>query len=75
MLEMLFAAALAQTQAGQPQPRAVPERQAQATVRIMRAEPIRLGEEPGPDGSSQLRQTSVRESDGSTTPASLIEFY
>lgn len=74
MLDIVLAAALSQA-AVQPQPRAVPERQAQATVRIMRADPIRLGEEPAPNGVSLLRNTEVRESDGSTRPASLIEFY
>ena len=75
MLDMLIAVALAEAQAAEPQPRAVPERQAQATVRIMRAEAIRLGEQPRADGGSLLRETKVRESDGSTRPASLIEFY
>ena len=74
MLEIAIAAAL--TQAGaEPRPRAAPERQAQATVRIMRADPIRLGQEPAPNGGSLLRNTSVRESDGSIRPASLVEFY
>ncbi len=75
MLEILIAA-LSQTPAvPQPELRAVPERQAQASVRIMRADPIRLGEETRPGGASVLRNTQLRESDGSTRPASLIEFY
>ncbi len=73
MLEIVLTAALSQA-AVQPQPRA-PERQAQATVRIMRVDPIRLGQEPAQNGGSLLRSTELRESDGSVRPASLIEFY
>ena len=70
MLEMLLATALAATP--EPQPRAVPERQARASVRIVRAERIRLGERTS---SSVVRSSTVRESDGSTRSARLVEFY
>ena len=70
MLPLLLAAAsapLAQTGIQ-------PGRQARATVTIVRIKPIRLGIETGM-AESVLRSATVRERDGSTRAASLVEFY
>jgi hypothetical protein len=52
---------------------AVPERQAQATVRIIRAEPVRF-EEVEKQRPNELRTTVIRTRDGKTEPARLLEF-
>lgn len=52
---------------------AVPERQAQAVVKILKVEPIRFAEieRSRPEA---LRETQVRAPDGSRQPARLLEF-
>ena len=47
---------------------------ARATVRILKAAPIKFGSEMRIEASVQ-RETTVRERDGSVRTASLVEFY
>ena len=47
---------------------------ARATVRILKAAPIKFGPEMRIEASVQ-RETTVRERDGSVRTASLVEFY
>ena len=54
---------------------AVPQRQAQAVVRIVRAARVRLGEgSVGGDQDGAVRETKVRDGDGEPQPAVLVEF-
>lgn len=68
---LLFLAAAIAT--ASPVSPAVPDRQARATVRIFRAEPIRFQEieRQQPD---QLRSTVVRTREGKPEPARLLEY-
>jgi hypothetical protein len=52
---------------------AVPDRQARATVRILRVEPIHF-QEIERDRPKLLRSTNLRTNDGKTEPARLIEY-
>ena len=72
MLWILAAASIAAT-APAPGLRAAPQAAAQASVRIIRAPEIRFGKASPP--ATLVRQSQVRESDGSLRRASLIEFY
>lgn len=52
---------------------AVPDRQAQATVRILRVEPVRF-QEIESQRPELLRSTVVRTRDGKPEPARLLEY-
>jgi hypothetical protein len=73
MLSLLLAAALAPAPAVQAT-RVSAARPALAVVRIVRGSEIRFQEAKGFD-ASLIRQTNVRERDGTLRRASLIEFY
>ncbi len=73
MMSMLFAAAIAGAVAVPVRP-VVAGEPARAFVRILRAVEIR-GDRLQATDESILRQTSVRESDGTVRSASLVEFY
>ena len=73
-----FAIALAIIAASQPpadplQSEVTTGRQAQALVRILRAEPVRFSEIED-SRSELLRETAIRSPDGSMKPARLVEF-
>ena len=55
-------------------PHVAPSRQAQASVRIVRGAEIRL-QAPARFDASIVRSSTIRERDGATRTASLIEFY
>ena len=65
---LLLAAAIAATAT-----QSAPDRQARATVRIVRVEPVRFAEieQKRPD---VLRDTVIRTRDGGTEPARLLEY-
>ena len=69
MLSLLIAATVVSSP-----PQIVAQRQAQASVRIVRGAEIRL-QSPVRFDASIVRSSTVRESDGATRTASLIEFY
>jgi len=52
---------------------ALPDRQAQATVRIIRVEPVRFGEIER-QRPKDLRSTVIRSTDGRPEPARLLEY-
>ena len=66
---LLLAAALAASTT-----QAVPDRQAQATVRIIRVEPVRFAEIER-ERPKALRSTDIRSPDGRTEPARLLEYH
>ena len=66
---LLFAAALAASTT-----QAVPDRQARASVRIIRVEPVRFAEIER-DRPKALRSTVIRSVDGRREPARLIEYH
>lgn len=71
---MLLLATLAVLAATEPPPGGTaPERQARATVRILRPVRISLGEEDA-SGEATVRRTRIRASDGSLQQAVLVEF-
>ena len=69
MLLIATAAILAAPNATQ----AVPERQARATVRIIRVEPIRF-QEIERRQPEMLRQSLIKSQDGKSEPARLLEY-
>ena len=69
MLSLLVAATLVN-----PAPQLSAQRQAQASVRILRGAEIRL-QSPVRFDASVVRSSIVRERDGAVRTASLIEFY
>ena len=73
MLTFFLAAAVANAPADQPSPTATTA-SAQAVVRIVRGTEVRFGKDLRFEASIP-RETRIRERDGSTSPASLIEFY
>jgi len=76
MLWTLCAALVANSApAAQPPARPVPQRQASATVRIVRGAPVRFGRSDARPEESISRSGTVREADGSIRPATLVEFY
>lgn len=52
-----------------------PVRQATASVTIVRGETIRFGGRAPDEQASVVRQSMVRERDGSRRPSTLVEFY
>ena len=70
----LFLAAIAANAYAEPAMQVAAAQPAQATVRIVRGAEIRLSEATGFD-ESIVRTALVRERDGSTRSASLVEFY
>src|SRR5687767_708007 len=70
---MLIAALLAISSPVEPRPAAAPQRQAQATVRIVAAAALRFAEieKTSPD---RLRDALIRSPDGPPQPARLVEF-
>lgn len=73
---MLFLAALAASPLAQPpvhRPRPALVRQATASVRIVSGERIRFGRR-GKSGGRQVHERHLRETDGSRTPITLVEF-
>lgn len=73
MLPLFLAAAVANASADAPSPTAA-SASAQAIVRIVQGTEIRFGK-PVRFEASIPRETVIRERDGSTRTASLIEFY
>ena len=72
LLTALAASAMAQPPAQRPRPALV--RQATATVRIVSGTRVRFGK-PGTEAAgTQINDRQVRESDGSRTPVTLVEF-
>ena len=71
MFWLVLAATAAQ--ADPPKPAAIPLRQAKATVRIVRAEPVRF-EMIKRDTPEALRKTVVRSPNGEAQEADLLEF-
>jgi hypothetical protein len=67
---LLLATAIATASTVSP---AAPDRQARATVRILRVEPIRF-QEIERERPELLRSTNLRTQDGRTEPARLIEY-
>lgn len=70
----LFLAAIAANAYAEPAKHVAAAQPAQATVRIVRGAEIRFSEATGYD-ESIVRTALVRERDGSTRSASLVEFY
>lgn len=73
MLPLFLAAAVLDTPAEQ-RPRAPAVEPALASVRIVRGAEVRFGKLVRLE-ASLVREAVVRDRDGSTRPASLIEFY
>ena len=77
MGEMLLFAALAASAVAQPpieRPGPALVRQATATVRIVSGTRIRFGKPDAEASGTQINDRQVRESDGSWTPVTLVEF-
>ena len=74
---MLWIATLAALSAAEPEAEPLaPTRQAQATVRILRAATVQLGEgAAGADEEPTVQNTTVRDSNNELQPAVLVEFY
>ena len=72
----ILAALIAAQNAPEPETRAVPVRQAQATVRILSAVVVDVDGSRivGSESTAQRRETKLRLGDGSTPPAKLLEF-
>ena len=73
MLTLFLAATVANAPVGLPLPTAA-SASAQAVVRIVRGTEVRFGKNLQFEASIP-RTTTIGERDGSTRPASLIEFY
>ena len=74
MLSLLASAALLQA-VSDPPPATRPDRQARASVTILRAEAVRFGAPAPADRSSIVRGSTARNRDGSRQPLTLVEFY